>query len=102
MTTQEAKNEIQDEFNMFLEGTGYLNRHDALEDEMTRNEELKRVVEANRMAIRSLEAWEKVKEELVAEIPCYDEVVPFHRGIRKGLEFAINHIDKHLKEVEHG
>ena len=43
---------------------------------------------------------EKIKEELETEIPCYDEVVPFHRGIRKGLEFAIKHIDKHLEEVE--
>ena len=54
------------------------------------------------MAIRSLEAWGKVKEEIETEIKAYDEIVTFHRGVRIGLKIAEEFIDKHLKEVENG
>jgi len=46
------------------------------------------------------EAWKNVKEDIKTEIPCYDEIVPFHRGVRIGLNIANQFIDKHLKEVE--
>ena len=51
--------------------------------------------EAKEMAIKSLEAWGKVKEQLnkdyIGEV-LYDG----------GIEHAIDVIDKHLLEVEHG
>ena len=61
---------------------------------------LPRVTKAKKMAIQSLEAWKKVKDKIETEIPCYSETVPFHQGIRMGLNIASQIIDKHLKEVE--
>ena len=58
--------------------------------------------EVLKIAIRSLEAWGKVKEEIETEIKAYDEIVTFHRGVRIGLKIAEEFIDKHLKEVENG
>lgn len=48
------------------------------------------------MAIRSLEAWEKVKEEVTEETkrPYTNNV--FNKGLYRALEI----IDKHSKEVE--
>lgn len=60
-----------------------------------------RLIKANNMAIKSLEACEKVKEEIETEIKAYDETVTFHRGIRIGLKIAEEFIDKYLSEVEH-
>ena len=61
-------------------------------EEMIVVDELER--KALSMAIRSLEAWEKVKEEIKQE-------QEFAWGLyNDGLQDALNIIDKHLKEVE--
>lgn len=54
--------------------------------------------EAYNMAIRSLEAWEKV----IKEIQEHESKIPYkvYDGIHEGLEEALKIIDKHLKEVE--
>lgn len=51
------------------------------------------------MAIRSLEAWEKVKEE-INNIDCPYSSNPYKAS--KVKEESLRIIDKHLKEVEHG
>jgi len=54
MTREEARTEIEEEFKIFLEGAT-LNDADILEEKMKENAELRKVVEANRMAIKALE-----------------------------------------------
>ena len=53
MTKEEAAKELEEEFKIFLEGSG-LDNEEHLEKEMKSNEELRKVVEANRMAISTL------------------------------------------------
>lgn len=50
--------------------------------------------EAFNTAIRSLEAWEKVKNDLNDDFPEQT------KGFRYGIDYAMVIIDKHLKEVE--
>ena len=54
MTKEEAAKEIEAEFNEFLKGTG-LDNEEYLKSAMETNEDLRKVVEANRMAIKALE-----------------------------------------------
>lgn len=54
MTKEEARTEIEEEFKIFLEGAA-LDDVDILEEKMKENAELRKVVEANRMAIKALE-----------------------------------------------
>lgn len=54
MTREEAKTEIEEEFKIFLEGTA-LDDKKRLKKAMKENEELRKIVEANKMAIKALE-----------------------------------------------
>ena len=57
------------------------------------NDADKYILDVFDMAIRSLEAWEKVKEKIEHEQPiCYWN--------KHGLDRALKIIDKHLQEVE--
>ena len=56
-----------------------------------------------KMAIRSLEAWEKVKEEIQEKINDLDErtiYTEMENGKWCGLRLAEKIIDQHLQEVE--
>ena len=69
MTREEAIEEIKEEFNEFLKGTG-LDNEEYLKSEMKTNEDLRKIVEANRMAIKALEQepkWIPVSERLPEE-----------------------------------
>lgn len=63
--------------------------------------------EAYNMAIRSLEAWEKVKEEIKSSLITHGQVVEGEyfaddaESINYGLNKASEIITEHLKEVEH-
>lgn len=69
-------------------------------DENRTSKFMKETIDANNIAIRSLEAWKKVKEEikeLANKHDTYDEI-----GHRNGLWEADDIIDKYLQEVENG
>ena len=66
MTREEARVEIEEEFKIFLEGTS-LNDVEILEEKMKDNAELRKVVEANMMAIKALEQTD-VLDKIRAEI----------------------------------
>lgn len=54
------------------------------------------------MAIRSLEAWQKVREEIGKEVECTDVSLKYREyqlGVDYGLGFALGVIDKALGEV---
>ena len=55
------------------------------------------VLESIEMAIRSLEAWGKVKEEIKNAKPVYPDRVRIW-----GTDTILALIDKHLQEVENG
>ena len=59
MTKEEAKVEIEEEFKIFLKGIS-LDNEEILEEKMKENAELRKVVEANRMAIKALEQESKI------------------------------------------
>ena len=64
------------------------------------DEELGKVLD---MAIRSLEAWEKVKEAIKnaqENIPESYHTYSYWRGLEQALDI-VKIFDKHLKEVEH-
>lgn len=54
--------------------------------------------EAEEIAIRSLEAWEKVREEIKSLSNSFYFSMEF--DLSKGLDMALESISKHLKEVE--
>jgi len=54
------------------------------------------------MAIQSLKAWEKVKEEIDNNITVISTNDTYEDGVKVGLIRALDIIDKHLKEVENG
>ena len=54
MTNEEARIELLEEYKIFLEGCG-LENEEYLNQQMKDNDELRKVVEANRMAIKALE-----------------------------------------------
>lgn len=49
------------------------------------------------MALASLEAWEKVRQEIDEQ---YDRVHPYNISCAEGLEMALGIINKHLAELE--
>ena len=51
-------------------------------------------IQALNIAIKSLEAWDKVIKELDEQ---YDDVYDFY--YQQGIEFALELIKKHLKEI---
>ena len=52
------------------------------------------------IAIRSLEAWEKVKAQLESKRTAFTFENTYEEGKNVGLVIALDLIDKHLKEVE--
>lgn len=50
------------------------------------------------MAIKNLEAWGKVREE----IKYHADNIKYTDAYRDGFEVSLNIIDEHLKEVENG
>lgn len=56
--------------------------------------------EAKEMAIRSLEAWKKAKEEIEEYIDVYSADSINDVCTRRGLKLALKEINKHLSEVE--
>ena len=56
-----------------------------------------KLADAYEMAIASLEAWEKVQQEIDEQ---YDRVHSYNISCAEGLEMALGIIDKHLQEVE--
>ncbi len=105
MTREEAIQELTDEFNIFLEGTG-LDDEEYLEAKMKENENLRCVVEANRMAIKALKEVERYKyviENIKVEISKErDSCGNFTEGIATayGLKLALEIIDKHVEVIE--
>ena len=43
---------------------------------------------------------EQIRAEIENEIECYDDKVDFHRGVRVGLNIAVQIIDKYKAESE--
>ena len=63
-------------------------------------ESFKAYFDARKMAIRSLEAWEKVKEEIEsAKYLKYGQKYGATNCLASGLDKALEIIDKHLQEV---
>lgn len=56
-------------------------------------------MDALNMAIKSLEAWEKVKTEIGATLEHHEEFYNNNLSYRYGMEATLEIIDKHLAEV---
>ena len=70
-------------------------RLEVLKD-FSQNNELKNMHEAIDMAIRSLEAWNSLEEEMETEIYSYDAFPDIWYGISESYDI----IKKYLKEVQ--
>lgn len=64
------------------------------------SESEKRKLKYRDMAIRSLEAWEKVKEDLSHIEKPEPHNIGYESGVYDGVQLAIRTIDEHLSEVE--
>lgn len=87
MTIDEAANELQEDIELYIPLHGTI-------DDVDRELPDGRLITALEMAIKSLEAWEKVKEEIKSKT--------FSRYVSNydlGLCRALDVIDKHLQEV---
>ena len=62
------------------------------------------ITEALNMAIRSLEAWDKVFDELYENIGTTNTLYSkeWNDAFDTGCQFALLKVNKHLKEVENG
>ena len=77
MTLEEAINELKEEWKIFVEGTG-LDDPEKLQKELASNTDCKQVYQANQMAIKSLEAWKQLKDELLSK--SYRYTISAERG----------------------
>ena len=84
MTREEAKGRLES----FIDTFNICKEHD---NDLVAVSIMREDIQAFTMAIRSLEAWEKVKEEIVE-----------NGNSDINTQTVLFVIDKHLKEVEHG
>lgn len=95
MTLDEAINELQEDIELYIPLHGTI-------DDVDRELPDGRLITALEMAIKSLEAWEKVKAEIEVErADC--QIYKLHYAFWDGEDYAykecLNIIDKHLQEV---
>lgn len=65
---------------------------------LTREEFEKFIISVN-MAMNSLEAWDKIKEELEKDYKEYENVLT-DLSYSDGVGYALDIIEEHLKEIE--